>query len=1000
MQFGVHPIRDIAALLFVRRGWGTAFISILLLAGKASAQYRFDHWTTGDGLPQSSVLAITQTRDGYLWLATYNGLARFDGVRFTVFDKHNYPRISANGCTTLYEDAAGALWAGMIDDGVIQYQNGAFTSFTTAQGLPRGGVRKIQGGPAGETLVTTGTGSAWWRNGRFEPEPGADVEFRIHLGRSGVRWALDQDGLHARQGPQVRHYALPYKPLRSWNIVLYEDRRGSLWIASGNSGVLKIQDGTVVDYNERLGLTTDRVVQSILEDRDGSFWFGTANSGLIHFRDEPDAKPVRYTTADGLSSNAINALYQDREEILWIGTGAGGLNRLAPRFISGYSTNQGLGGNITHAVLADRAGNVWVATHVGLSKITNGSVTNYSPANGLPLTGLQALYEDRAGRLWIGSSYGLCSFKNGKFSPAIPNLNVWAILEDRYGNLWVGTHYGLFKFKDGVKIGYTTHDGLPSDIVKAIYEDRQGALWFGTEGGLVKYWDDRFTVFTTQNGLTSDRVWAIYKDAEETLWLGTFDGGLSRFKNGRFTSFTTAQGLSNNTVFQILEDGQGNLWMSSFRGLFSVSKQQLNDFADGKLRAILSTAYGKADGMLNSDCNGGRQPSGVKTSDGRLWFATLGGVAVVDPTGVTQNPLPPLVQIEEIKIDNAAAAAGDTVQVQPGQANLEIHYTGLSFIKPEQVRFRYKLIGQDPDWIEAGARRVSNYSYLRPGTYTFQVLAANSDGIWGKQGAQLRVVVLPAFYQTWWFRTLALLALGNLAFAAYRWRILQLQREQQRQVEFSRQLIEAHESERGRLAGELHDSLGQDLLVIKNWALVGLTTTEKDNAAHEMLAEIANATSHAIEDCREISHNLRPLQLDYVGLTEALRGMIKRVANSSGLQIEAHLDDLTGALPKEAEINLYRIVQESLNNVVKHAHARQVKITVQKEIASDKGRAPRIIVRIEDDGRGFDPAALANGKRGLGLSSITERTQMLGGEVVIDSAPGSGTCVTVNINSR
>lgn len=972
----------------------------VLTADKALGQYRFDNWTTNNGLPQNSVLAITQTRDGYLWLTTYNGLVRFDGVHFTVFDRNNSPGLAANSCTMLQEDAAGALWIGLVDGGAARYYNGTFTSFTTAQGLPRGAVRQFQSGESGSVLITTGTGMVWWRNGRFEPEPNSDNEFRIHLGRSGTRWSLDKNGLHSRRGNQSKHYTLPFVPERSHNNILYEDQRGHLWLMLQGKGVLKVSEDVIIDYTQRVGLNDAHTVQAILEDTDGSFWFGTENSGLMHFRDEPGGKPIRYTTSDGLSSNTINALYRDREGNLWIGAAGGGLNRMAQGFISGYSTLQGLGGNITHAVLADRANNVWVATHVGLSKITNGVVTNYSAADGLPLTGLQALHEDRAGRLWIGASSGLCSFKDGVFSNVTHNLNVWAILEDRQGALWVGTHFGLFKFKDGVKTDYFTRDGLPSDTVKSVYEDRQGTLWFGTEGGLVKLQDDRLTVFTTKDGLPSNRVWSIYEDAESTLWLGTFDGGLSRFKDGRFTNYTTAQGLANNTVFQILEDAHGNFWMSCFRGLFSVPKQQLNDFADGKLRLLNCTSYGKADGMLNSDGNGGRQPSGVKTADGRLWFTTLGGVAVVNPNGATSNPLPPSVQIEEVKIDNAVTQAGAEIRVLPEQANLEIRYTALSFIKPDQLRFRYKLIGQDHDWIEAGGRRVANYSYLRPGTYSFQVLAANSDGVWNNQGAQLRVVVLPAFYQTLWFRALALLAFGGLAFTAYRWRILQLRSEQQRQVEFSRRLIEAHESERARLAAELHDSLGQDLLVIKNWAMVGLTTTEAANEAREMLTEIADATTHAIEDCREISHNLRPHQLDFIGLTEALRAMINKVANSSGLHIEAHLDDLTGALPGEAEINLYRIVQESLNNIVKHAHAKQVKLDVRKETATDNGHAVQTIVRIQDDGRGFDLTALSNGKRGLGLSSITERTRMLDGEVVIDSSPGRGTIITVILNSQ
>ncbi|HNG34804.1 MAG TPA: two-component regulator propeller domain-containing protein [Blastocatellia bacterium] len=973
-----------------------------LLAGTAWGQYRFDHWTTEHGLPQNSVLAVTQTRDGYLWLATYNGLVRFDGVRFTVFDKRNNPGLLANSCSVLYEDAAGALWVGMVDGGVTRYDHGGFTGFTTAQGVPRGGVRQIQGTSSGEVLVTTGTGSARRRNGWFEPEPGSETEFRIHLGRSGTRWSLERDSLLARHGDQIKRYALPHPTVRTANNTLYEDSRGRLWLSSVGHGLLKIQDGTVIDYTRRINAVYDDVVQYIFEDNDGTFWFGTVNSGLIHFRDEPDAVPTRYSTADGLSNDTVNTIYRDREGILWIGTSGGGLNRLAPQFISGYSTAHGLDGNVTHAVLADRADNIWVATHVGLSKIAKGKVTNYSAAQGLPLTGLQSLYEDHSGRLWIGSANGLCSFKDGVFSSVVPNLNVWAMLEDQGGQLWVGTHYGLFKFKDGVKTGYTTRDGLPSDTIKAIYEDRQGTLWFGTEGGLVKYQNDRFTVFTTKDGLSSDRVWTIYEDADGVMWLGTFDGGLIRFKDGRFTAYATAQGLCDNTVFQILEDARGNLWMSCYRGLYSVSKRQLNDLAEGRLRTINCASYGKADGMLSSDCNGGRQPSGVKTADGRLWFTTLGGVAVVNPDGLGFNPLPPPVRIEEVKIDNAVVAGGAEIRIQPGQANLEIRYTGLSFIKPAQMRFRYKLIGQDQDWIEAGARRVANYSYLSPSTYTFQVLAANSDGVWSETGASLRVVVVPPFYRTWWFRSLAALAVAGLVALIYQVRVARLRKEHaakeafSRQLlesreEFSRRLLESQEAERKRIAAELHDGLGQNLLIIKNHALLGLAERDDATATEENLTMISEMTSQALDETRQIAYNLRPYQIDRFGLTKALQSMLNRVADVSEIEFHHDVTDLDGLFSKDAEMNLYRIVQECINNILKHSRAIEAHVDITRDEQC-------VRLRIADNGQGFALSADAEtSKRGFGLTGLAERARMLGGQFQIQSAPGRGTVITIYI---
>ncbi|HMY76163.1 MAG TPA: two-component regulator propeller domain-containing protein, partial [Blastocatellia bacterium] len=685
------------------------FLLCLCCAITARAQYRFDNWMTEHGLPQNSVAAVTQTRDGYLWVATYNGLVRFDGVRFTVFDKSNTSAFRTGRISALSEDATGALWIGTTQGGVLRYQNGVFTTFTREQGLPHNNIMLlgVQTGVDGSPFIITEAGAVWWRGGGFSPyqESRSANDLFILMGRSGTQWLIDKSGIRARRGEQTTHYAVPINASDILGARAYEDSSGALWFSQPPHAVFRIKDGVVTDYAPRLRLADS--ASAILEDADGSFWFGTTKSGLIHFREGVDGKAdilTVYTAANGLSGNGIMNLFQDREGNLWIGTSGGGLYRVTRQLISGYSEAQGLHGNVTNAVLADRAGNVWVVTQAGLTKITQGVVTNYVPRLGTndATIALQTLYEDRAGQLWVGGWKGLYTFKDGVFTQVIPNINVHAMCEDRQGNLWIGSHYGLIKFKDGAQTIYRTMDGLPDDIIRVIHKDRHGMLWLGTEGGLVKVESSGFKVFATQDGLVNQRVWAIHEDADGVIWIGTFDGGLSRLKDGRFTNYTTGQGLYDNGVFQILEDGGGNLWMSCFRGVYRVSKQQLNDYANGKITSIISTAFGKADGMLSSDCNGGRQPSGVKTSDGRLWFATVRGVAVLDPAALQVNSAPPPVLIESARLDRAAADWRGGLHVAPGQANLEIGYTALSFIRSEQTRFKYRLIGQDSDWVEAG----------------------------------------------------------------------------------------------------------------------------------------------------------------------------------------------------------------------------------------------------------------------------------------------------------
>ncbi|MGH9841532.1 MAG: ligand-binding sensor domain-containing protein [Blastocatellia bacterium] len=979
---------------------GTFWLCLLAGSAAAQAQYRFDNWTTHNGLPQNSVDAITQTRDGYLWFTTRDGLVRYDGVRFTIFDKSNTKGMTTNRCYSLFEDAEGTLWIGTEEGGLIRYRDGAFAAFTMADGLPDDWVQQIQTDTNGNLLVTTKSGIAQWRDGRFIPftQQGLINKPKVYLGRSGARWEWDQAGLHRGKDGQESTYKITLEQSKPTHPILYETRNGDLWGKQGLQALFRISNGAIIRYTEKDGLPANiENFWAILEDRHGNLWFGTNKAGLLRYK---DGRFTVYTTANGLSSNDIRSIFEDREGTLWIGANERGLNRLTQQFITTLSTEDGLIGDNLYPIYEDRAGQIWLGTFSGLSRFSAGRFTNYNRANGLSYIGVQAIASDRAGRLWIGTLGGLFSFADGRFtlrSDLMPQMAVQVIQEDGAGNIWVGTERGLLRFKDDNKTFYTTRDGLPGNDVKAILEDRQGALWIGTYGGLAQFKDGRFVAYTTKDGLASDRVRALYQDSDGVLWIGTYDGGLSRFKDGRFTNYTMENGLFNNGVFQILEDRRGNFWISCNRGVYRAGKQQLNDFAAGKIPAINCIAYGLQDGLLNTECNGGRQPAGMKARDGKLWFPTQKGAIIIDPEAVPFNPQPPPVLIEKVTIDRASAAfsaGGVGVRVLPGQANLEINYTGLSYTKPEQVRFKYKLTGQDADWIEAGTRRAANYSYLPPGAYTFTVIAANSDGVWNNEGAQLRVVVVPAFYQTWWFRLLALLAIAGVTGLAFKRRLDQAHHARQVQEDFSRRLIDSQEQERKRIAAELHDSLGQNLLIIKNHALLGLAEREDPAATEENLTTISEMTSQVLDEARQIAYNLRPYQIDRFGLTKAIQAMLNRVADASEIAFHCQVDSLDGIFSKEAEMNLYRIVQESINNILKHSHATEAEIKITR--AED-----RVLLRVSDNGQGFALDAGADAaKRGFGLTGIAERARMLGGQYRLQSTPGQGAVINIEIDLK
>jgi len=436
--------------------------------------------------------------------------------------------------------------------------------------------------------------------------------------------------------------------------------------------------------------------------------------------------------------------------------------------------------------------------------------------------------------------------------------------------------------------------------------------------------------------------------------------------------------------------------MSCNRGIYRVAKRDLTEFANHERSSISSIAYGKDDGMLNAECNGGLWPAGIRAKDGTLWFPTQDGVALVRPDEVQTNLRPPPVMIESVLLDREPMPIDAPIRISPGQQNLQIEYTALSFIDSPQIKFEYKLTPLDSDWVDASTRRIAYYSHLPPGEYEFRVIAANSDGIWNLEGKQIHVSVLPRFYQRGWFLTACCLAVAGAIYLAWQYRAAQYEQAQAMQQDFSRKLIVSQEQERKRIAGELHDSLGQHLLIIKNWASLALTELNGSKAMEEPLSEIANTAGQAIHEVRGIAYNLRPYQLERLGLTIALRDLVSQVEASSAIHFSAQIDELDGAFPPEVEIGIYRIVQECLNNIVRHAHSSEARVAIVRE-------ARLVKLSIDDNGCGFaasETKSVPAGRGGFGLLGIAERVRISGGEFAVQSAPGSGTRISISIKTQ
>ena len=1013
------------------------FLCFCLGLGVASApaQYRIDQWTADDGLPQNSVYGITQTSDGYLWLATVDGLARFDGARFTIFNKSNSPGIVNNRFISLFEDAERNLWAGTEESGIVRFSRGRFEYFGKEAGVPRT-VGWIESDTDGVGTIFHGLGeSTRFRNGGFSPfaeqsnfsssgtasatsekvicRPNSENKFSVCFVNG--QWI---SFLLAEGSPPDRFLSVEQEINSDGSTAIRfvsaaKAANGKVWLITADGRLAEAENGRVTRiYDERDGLPkyplyfmVGERLGLVAKDADESHWL----VDLPSMR-----KELLLKKGDGsfpLDKIEFLSTYADREGNLWFGTIRDGLFRARKQVITAYSEAEGIKDKTVYPIYQDRAGTIWLGAAEGLYKREfDRFVFIKSTENFL----VNAIGEDDAGRILISNFGAIYILQNNEFVPfepdKIPAIGfIYAIHEDPEKTLWIGAAGGLRRFKDGVLTNFSIDDGLAGTDVKTIIDARAGGLWIGTYDGLTRFENGRLTSWRETDGLPSRTVRALYEDADGTLWIGSYDGGLARFKDGKFTRYNMKTGLPNDGVFQILEDDNRNFWISSNRGIYRLNKNELNDYADGKISRVSSVAYGKSDGMLNPECNGGRSPAGIRADDGRLWFPTQDGVAVIDPGAIKVNSRPPPVVIENVMIDNVdsdfwrpdpeleqadAATSNErsAIRIGPSQQNFEIRYTALSFINSENLRFKYKLDGLDDDWIDAGTRRQAYFSHVPPGEYTFRVIAANSDNVWNDEGATLMIVVLPPFYLTWWFLTLSLLAVGSIGFLVFRQRVRQINRKHAAELVFSRRLIDSQEQERKRFAAEMHDGLGQSLVIIKNRARLSLKQSDQKEAMLDHLENISSTASHAIDEAKEIAYNLRPHLLDRLGLTKTIESMLGKVFSAGEIELDAQIDNIDGVLEKDSEILLYRIVQECANNIVKHSHAERSVLKIEHNYHN-------LSVMISDNGQGFSSAG--NGtdlsKRSFGLAGIAERTRLLGGRLNVESKPGEGTIVTIVI---
>lgn len=780
-------------LALVGGGVGTA-IAQRLDPNKALTQYMLEGYDRFRGLPQNTVHCVLQSREGFLWVGTYLGLARFDGVKFKHYSLSNTPELGSNGIYSIVEDREGGLWVGTNGGGVARLHNNRWKRYTTAEGLVSNVVLRLYLDDRNRLWVGTRGGLSCIENGKVMNVPGAEllkgrVVRTFAEDATGAIWVGAAGGLFRFTSNRLEPFALSPSLGRIGNVFdLHVGPDAVLWMGT-DVGLVAFDGVRQRLYAEADGLS-DKVVNDVYVDHGGVLWAGTLRGGLNRFF---RGKFEQLNSSNsGIRDDKIQFITEDREGNLWIGTEGAGLYRLREGLFLNFGRQEGYGADQTYAILESASGELIFGTYNGgvIRRKKDGRFEQLSRAQGLPTEYVRSLHEAADGTLWVGTyGEGLVPVRNGRPGPALTTRvgltdnYVRVILPDGAGGLLIGTRNGLSHYREGRFTNYTTANGMPTNSVLCMAkEPSRPLLWVGTDGGGIGRLDlttGKFDTLNTRKGLTSDIVMCLYRDpADGSVWVG-HNVGLDRVVESaagtEVQSFKTAKGIYGESIFQILEDNRGQLWMGSNNGLYRATKADLLDLQAGRISAVEVLRFNEADGMRNAECKGNGSPSGLKSADGRLWFPTFAGVSAVNPQRLQRNNVAPQVVIDRLEADGKSQELNQqTVRVPPGVSKFEVEYTAPSFVAAEKVRYRYRLEGFDRDWVEADARRVAYFTNVPPGSYTFRVMAANSDGVWNETGAAVQISLEPTFWQSAWFYLLIAVGLVGLGYGVYRWRINEL----------------------------------------------------------------------------------------------------------------------------------------------------------------------------------------------------------------------------------
>ncbi|MEQ1885090.1 MAG: two-component regulator propeller domain-containing protein [Bryobacteraceae bacterium] len=954
-------------------------------SSRNTSQYVHRVWLSQPGLSQGPILSIAQDRDGFILLGTSSGVVRFDGVRFSGLPALNKHPLPDAWVWNLAVDSGNRIWIRTNDGSLTRVTGDVAKTFTAADGLPNGKASCLQAALDGGVWACTQTGLVHFNgdkaefhaapNGKFAVEPARACETKDHVfwmggtevaeiygwdGKKfitrklqsippyvGVRsvactddrlWVGTDDGLLEIQGSKEKHYSVADGVPDEFIVSLGETKGPDLWIGT-RKGIGRFQNGEFSNYGIRDGLSHS-TVYAMFEDREGSIWVAT-KSGLNQFL---DGEAVLYRTSDGLPSNNMGPVMESGDGQLWGGTLGGGLFRYDGRRFTTLLEKDGLASN-TVRTLARQPGEpnvIWAGTDSGLNRLRDGRIeATYREQDGLPSSYIRTLRFDRNNVLWVGTARGVAQFVDGRFVPlsSRPELRV---------------------------------------PISALGERKEGELLFSTVSGVLYLRGPKGIEKRAERDFLRD-LQVFYTDPDGYVWMGLFGGGLVVWKNEKPFRIALQDGLPDSQIFDILPDGPDRLWVACSNGYHSLSRRNLLDFVDGKIAKVSGVALASTVRRTGIESQADVHPTASKSSKGIFWFATTQGLLSFDPTRRNREARSSTPVVDEIEVSGASVRPSDIEKLPPGAKNITFHYTALSFLHPEDWNFRYRLVGYDADWINAGTRRDSYYTNLPPGSYRFEVSACETHTECKDAGTFVSFALAPYWYQRVWFVPVSVLAVGLMTLGAYRLRMQTLRNQVLLVV-----------GERNRIARELHDTLIQGFsgITMQLQALTGRLKTEEER---DILQEIIRDAGSCLKETRRSVAGLRSEVAGGTGLAAALSQMARHITEQQDVRLRLQLADRAYEMPAEVKYNLVRIAQEAVTNSVKHSGARTIDLALNQ---NSRG----VHLTISDDGRGFARDAESRAQPlHYGIVGMRERANQIGAQFEMSSAPGRGTTIRVTV---